>query len=56
MKGEKYWKELIVQVAKNTVRKERRLILDFRNEEAKKKAIQLLKEMLGEKFHVVNSG
>ncbi|TCK04604.1 hypothetical protein [Phorcysia thermohydrogeniphila] len=54
VKNEEYWKEIIIQAAKNTtIKNERRLILEFRSKETKKKAIQLLKEMLGEEFHVI---
>ncbi|RUM43590.1 MAG: hypothetical protein DSY35_03150 [Desulfurobacterium sp.] len=53
VENEEYWKKLIIQAAKNTVKKERRLVLEFRDEETKRKAVQLLKEMLGEQFQIV---
>jgi len=56
VEDEEYWKELIVQAAQNTVSKGRRLILEFQSEDAKEKAVQLLKEMLKGEFRVVNSG
>ena len=55
VEDEAYWKELIVRAAENTVRKRKRLTLEFKSEEAREKAIKLLKEKLGEEFRVVQS-
>jgi len=46
---------LIVRAAENTVKKRKRLTLEFKDEKAKEKAIRLLKEKLGEEFRVVQS-
>ena len=55
VEDETYWKELIVRAAENTVKKRKRLTLEFKDEKAKEEAIRLLKEKLGEEFRVVQS-
>lgn len=39
VENENYWKELIVQAAKNTVQEKERLVLEFQSKEAKEKAV-----------------
>jgi len=55
VENENYWKELIVQAAKNTVQEKERLVLEFQSKEAKEKAVQLLKKEFGTEIHVIGS-
>lgn len=50
---EAYWKELLIQTARNTL-KDRRLVLEFHSRELKEKALRILKENLGEEFQVIS--
>ena len=56
VEDEEHWKKLIIQTAKNTVQEKEKLVLEFKNKEAKEKAVQLLEKELGTDFHVINSG
>jgi len=55
VENEEYWKELIIQAAKNTVQEKERLVIEFQSREAKERAVQLLEKELGTEFHVINS-
>jgi len=48
-----YWKKVVEKAAENTLRKKKTLILEFKNQEDKEKAINILRENLGKGFEVV---
>jgi len=48
-----YWKKVVEKAAENTLRKKKTLILEFKNQEDKEKAINILRENLGKEFEVV---
>jgi len=48
-----YWKKVVEKAAENTLRKRKTLILEFKSQEDKEKAINILRENLDKGFEVV---